>query len=156
MNKNGGKHNLSLSQIESPLVPGTFGALIGFEMVKRKPGKCICTLEIRDELLNPYGAVHGGVTFSIADSIMGLALYDTLEIDEECATNELKINYVRFARSGNLTCTATLIEKKNDMGFVNGEVKNNGKLIAHITGTFHILQNRKNKRRKKANTNHGS
>lgn len=126
---------------KSPAAPGSFGDLIGFEFVERKPGKCKCKVTIRDELRNPYGVVHGGVTFSLADSAMGLALYDVLLKEEECATNELQIKYLKFARFGELTCTAKLIERKSNKGVVEAEVENEGRLIARITGTFHIFQN---------------
>lgn len=126
----------------TPLVAGTFGAVLGFEIVERIPGKCVGTLKIRDDLLNPQGALHGGVTFSIADSIMGVALYDSLADNETCATDELKIKYLKFVRSGNLECIATLTSIEEKKGFVEAKITNDGIHVAKITGTFHIIKTR--------------
>ncbi len=141
------QHDFDIKPIRkgSPLVAGTFGAVIGFEIIERIPGKCVCTLKIRDELLNPQGALHGGVTFSIADSIMGVALYDSLADNETCATDELQIKYLKFVRTGHLKCTAELTRIEDKKGFVEANITNGGILIAQLTGTFHIIKKRNNK-----------
>ena len=46
-----------------------FGMLIR----PQEPGRAVGVLEIEDRMLNPYGAIHGGVLFALSDTVGGTA-----------------------------------------------------------------------------------
>ncbi len=58
-----------------PLVPpeGTFDALYGLQVLEAGPERVLAQVEVRDELKQPMGLVHGGVFASIAEAITSLA-----------------------------------------------------------------------------------
>jgi uncharacterized protein (TIGR00369 family) len=79
-----------------------FCDLIGLRFTEMEKGFCRTELVITDSHLNPYGTLHGGVVYSLADTGMGGALSTLLEDDEQCSTIEIKINYLKSMRAGRL------------------------------------------------------
>lgn len=131
---------------KSSPVPGRFnpfGDLIGLAFSKVESGGSLCVLEVRDELMNPNGILHGGVVYSMADTGMGAALHTLLPADEMCATIEIKIVYLRAVTSGMLRCETRVIQKGNKIAVVESEVMNDGRLAAKALGTFSILKRKR-------------
>jgi acyl-CoA thioesterase len=59
-----------------------FSQWLGIEGVEHREGYCQIKMEVRKEMLNGFGIVHGGVTFSLADSALAFAAnsYNVLSI----------------------------------------------------------------------------
>jgi acyl-CoA thioesterase len=121
----------------------TFGGLIGIKFLTMDKGHSILELEVRDDLKNPHGVLHGGVIYTLADTGMGAALYPSLGLDELCATVEIKIVYFRPVASGTLTCETKIIKKGNTLAFLESEVKKGNRLIAKAMGTYSIFKTKK-------------
>ena len=117
-----------------------FGDLIGLQFVKCEGGQSRCTLEVEQRLLNPHGAVHGGVLYSMADTGMGGAVYTVIDKDELCATIELKITYFKAARSGTLVCDTRIISRGRRVAALESEITNDGRLVAKASGTFSVFR----------------
>jgi acyl-CoA thioesterase len=52
---------------------GSFFAHLGMDIVEMRPGYALARLRVREDFLNSYGSCHGGVIFSLADSVFGFA-----------------------------------------------------------------------------------
>jgi len=52
---------------------------LGYDVTEAEKGRVIVTAEPTDAHLNPYGTVHGGLTATLLDSCMGLAVQSNLE-----------------------------------------------------------------------------
>ncbi|MCI0490368.1 MAG: PaaI family thioesterase [Blastocatellia bacterium] len=117
-----------------------FGELIGLTFSRPEQGRSLCVLEVREELMNPNGILHGGVVYSMADTGMGAALHTLLPPDEMCATIEIKIVYLRTVTSGTLRCETRVIQKGSRIAVVESEVMNDDRLVAKALGTFSILK----------------
>ncbi len=115
-----------------------FTKLLGVSYPVHGNGICQGILEIDDRLLNNFGAVHGGVIYSLADIAMGAALWSMLDQDQICKTVEIKITYLKPAISGKLICDARIINRTKRIGTVESEVTNDGRVVAKTTGKFHI------------------
>lgn len=114
-----------------------FIQLLGLEFEKLEQGRASSRLEIRENLLNKHRAVHGGVVYSIADISMGVAVYSTLKTGEETSTIEIKINYLKPAKSRFLTCEAQVLKKGKNLAVVESEIRSGERdLIAKALGTF--------------------
>ncbi len=120
-----------------------FGELIGLKFTKCEKGYSQCTLEINQRLMNPFKSLHGGVMYSMIDTGMGIALYNSLADDEYCATIEIQISYFSPVTFGTLTCESNLICRKGSIGFLEAKIKDNENLIASASGTFSIIKNKK-------------
>ena len=120
-----------------------FGELIGLKFNKCEAGYSQCTLEINQNMMNPFKSLHGGVMYSMIDTGMGIALLNCLSDNEHCATIEIQISYFSPVTSGTLICESRLICRKGSIGFMEAKVKDNENLIASASGTFSIIDNKK-------------
>lgn len=121
-----------------------FGELIGLNFIKVDNGYSQCALRVNEKLFNPHKVLHGGVIYSMADTGMGGALYPLLDESELCTTIEIKINYFKAVKSGNLVCDTKVIHKGKKIAVMESEIKNNKQLIAKATGTFSIFKIKNN------------
>jgi acyl-CoA thioesterase len=117
-----------------------FGDLIGLQFVKCEGGQSRCTLEVEQRLLNPHGAVHGGVLYSMADTGMGGAMYTVMEKNELCATIEIKITYFKAVRSGSLVCDTRIVGRGGRVAALESEITSDGRLVAKASGTFSVFR----------------
>ena len=114
-----------------------FIKLLGLEIEKIEHGACFSRLRIRDTLLNKHSAVHGGVIYSMADISMGVAVYSTLKSGEETSTVEIKINYLKPAKTSLLTCEAKILKKGKNIAVMEADIRSGeNSLIAKDMGTF--------------------
>ena len=115
-----------------------FGELIGLNFTAYGEGHSRCELQVKKELFNPHGVLHGGVVYTMADTGMGGALYSILEEGELCTTVEIKIAYFAAVKSGTLVCDTRVIERRWRIAIIESEVKNGDELVAKALGTFYI------------------
>jgi acyl-CoA thioesterase len=120
-----------------------YGKYTGLTFTKWEKGYSQCVLEVNPDLLNPYGAVHGGVTFTMADSGMGFALVSCLEKGERCVTIETKIVYFKAVMAGTVTCDTRVINKGKRVATMESEITQDGQLVAKALGTWSIFKYRK-------------
>ena len=50
-----------------------FSAWLGIEVLELGKGSCTISMKIREEMLNGFDIVHGGITFAFADSALAVA-----------------------------------------------------------------------------------
>ena len=115
-----------------------FGDMLGIVFTAYGEGRSRCELDVRPELVNPHGVLHGGVVYSMADFGMGAAVYSTLADDELCATVEIKISYVSAVKSGHLVCDTGVIDRRRRIATLESEVRSGDGLVAKALGTFYI------------------
>lgn len=127
---------------EDPLADTTprFSELIGLEITDVEDGYSRGTLEVAEELTNPYGGLHGAVVYAMADTGMGAALVTGLEPGERMATIEIKISYLRPVTSGTVTCETTVLNRGRSVAYLESEVQSGGQLVARASGSFSIFE----------------
>src|SRR3984893_1406195 len=57
----------------------TIARTLGYDIAEAENGRVVVTAEPKDIHLNPAGTVHGGLTATMLDSAMGLAIQSTLD-----------------------------------------------------------------------------
>jgi acyl-CoA thioesterase len=50
-----------------------FSQWLGIEVLNIEEGTCRLKMKLREEMVNGFGVIHGGVTFSFADSALAFA-----------------------------------------------------------------------------------
>ena len=120
-----------------------FGDLIGLTFTRCENGYSRCVLEVNEKLLNPHRVLHGGVTYSMADTGMGAALYSCMDDDELCATIETKIVYFKAVTSGRLTCDTKLVHRSKRIATLESEIKHGKNLIAKAIGSFSVFKEKR-------------
>ena len=118
-----------------------FAERIGFalQMGRRGSGTGTAAIEVRPELLNPNGVVHGGVLFAMADTAMGAALHTTLAQGEYCATVEIKIHFLQPVSKGKIRCTTRLVHRGSRIAVLESHIRVGRQQVAQALGTFAIF-----------------
>lgn len=119
-----------------------FSKLIGMTMTDIRPNEAVIDLDVRDDLLQPGGILHGGVTASLIDTAMAFAVRTYLSHTEPTATIDLTVHYLRPISSGKAVCTARVVRPGKRIFTVSAEVHNDeGKLIATGLSSYMRLEN---------------
>ncbi|EHM31013.1 MULTISPECIES: PaaI family thioesterase [Streptomyces] len=129
-------------QTELPTDIPSIGRLLGMRFDEVDHGRIVISLDTRPDFANPLGTVHGGIAATLLDSVMGCAVHTTLPAGAGYTTLELKVNYIRTARTDGqkLTAEGTVIHAGRRVATAEGKVLDEqGKLIAHATTTCMIL-----------------
>lgn len=79
-----------------------FSSLVGLRVVRLHPDGVTIQCQVRDELRNSAGVLHGGVAATLADAAVGFALAHHFGGRRPMTTTEMKINYLRAVGEGKL------------------------------------------------------
>lgn len=86
-----------------------FPRLLGIEIESVEPGRARLAVEVREELLQLQGVMHGGAIASLIDTAVAFAIVGASEPDDRFTTVEMKVNYLSAIREGRVTADARLI-----------------------------------------------
>jgi uncharacterized protein (TIGR00369 family) len=102
----------------------TIAQTLGYEVVEAEKGRVVITLAPTGAHLNPWGTVHGGLTATILDSCMGLAIQSTLEKGFGSTTLEFKISLVRAITldTGEIRAEGKILNGGRRIGTAEGRV----------------------------------
>jgi 1,4-dihydroxy-2-naphthoyl-CoA hydrolase len=118
---------------------GGLPGYLGLRVTDVGPGQLTCELEVRDELLNPFGTLHGGVIAALVDHVLGAVLYPVIERGAWAATTEFKLNLLAPVRSGVVAAEATIVSKTKRTAVVRIDVTNDGRAAGAAQGTVTIV-----------------
>ena len=118
--------------------PGGLPGYLGIRFQELTAGRLIATMTVRDELVTPMGAVHGGVMAGFVDHTLGCVLYPLMKRGQWAATTEFKLNYLRAVKTGTLTAEATVLSMGRRSAVVRVDVSNEGKLVCVAQGRLLI------------------
>ncbi|PSP50818.1 thioesterase [Halobacteriales archaeon QH_1_68_42] len=92
-----------------------FADLVGVELTEAADGHAEGRVEMREDLSwDPDSQVaHGGVTFTLADTVGGAALVS--QVDRPVPTIDMRIDYLN-AGTGDLRATADVVRLGDDVG----------------------------------------
>jgi uncharacterized protein (TIGR00369 family) len=126
---------------ELPL--NTIAQTLGYDVVEAESGRVVVTLEPTGAHLNPAGGVHGGLTATLLDSCMGLAVQTMLEKGISQTTLEFKISLVRpiTPETGLIRAEGRVLSCGRRISTAEGRVTDRqDRLLAHGTTTCLIFQ----------------
>jgi len=123
----------------SATVTGLPGYL-GVRFVEMTAGRLVASMAVRDELLTPFGTLHGGVMAGLVDHVLGCVLYPLMQRGQWAATTEFKLNYLAPVRGGTLVAESTVVSftKRTAVGRV--EVTNEEQLVCVAQGTLLVAE----------------
>ena len=116
-----------------------YAKFLGLELCEIKSGEVSVCLDVRDELKQNQGVVHGGAVASLIDTASAFAILTQLAPDEKVTTTDLTIHYLRPATAGRLIATGRIIRMGRRMFVVQVDVTNGGRLVATaVTGYIKV------------------
>ncbi|SDV07530.1 PaaI family thioesterase [Pseudomonas mucidolens] len=126
-------------ELPTGLTHSAFSELLGCRLQRLDQGVAEVALTLEPSLRNRAGKLHGGAIFSLVDIAMGLACSSSHGFDQQSATIECKINYIRAVEDGDVLCIARVIHPGRRTLVVEAEVHQGEKLVAKAQGTFAVL-----------------
>lgn len=128
------KNDLAKKVVNHLLETDLFSKWLGIEIIEIKEGYCKIKMTIRKEMTNGFGIVHGGITFSLADSAFAFACNSRNNLSVALDTS---INFTKPALVDDvLIAEAKEIHNGNSTGLYHISVTNqNDHLIAVFKGT---------------------
>jgi uncharacterized protein (TIGR00369 family) len=120
----------------------TIAQTLGYDVAEAENGRVVVTLMPTEAHLNPAGTVHGGLTATLLDSCMGLAVQSMLDKGTSQTTLEFKISLVRpiTPETGQVRAEGRVLNCGRRVGIAEGRiVDGKGRLLAHGTTTCLIF-----------------
>ena len=86
-----------------------FPKLLGIEIDEIQEGRARLSVEVRKDLLQLQGVMHGGAIASLIDTAVAFAIVGASTPDQRFTTVEMKVNYLSAIREGRVIADARLI-----------------------------------------------
>jgi len=108
--------------VESALQAQGFYRYLGTRLEEVASGRCVLSLERRDELLQQNGYFHGGVAAYLVDNATAAAAATVLRQGQSVLTAEYKLNFLSPAKGERLVCRAEVEKAGRRMTVVSARV----------------------------------
>ncbi|GIW47266.1 MAG: thioesterase [Deltaproteobacteria bacterium] len=126
-------------QIEQLFVSVPFWDLLGIRVVEVREGYAKLCMPFDNKLTQPYGIVHGGALFSLADSAGAVAVASLVGLDKRFVTVEMKINFLNPVREDVMEANAKVVKKGKTIAVSDICVENKEQIVAKAIATYIIL-----------------
>jgi acyl-CoA thioesterase len=134
---------LSPAQIRRMLRDMPFNTLLGIRVSEIHPDGITIECVIRPEMWNSMGVVHGGITATLADAAVGIALMQRSGAEQPATTVELKVNYLRPAGTGKLRARSHLLRSGSTLAVGRADITDEkANLVATALVTYLYLDRR--------------
>ncbi len=128
---------IQMERVRKALETVPFAKLLGIELEEVSSGTATLGFDIRDDLKQNNGVVHGGAIASLIDSATAFAIISLLPSGEKATTADLTISYLRPLKSGRAHSTARVIRAGRRLIVVSAElVDDQGNLVATALTTY--------------------
>jgi uncharacterized protein (TIGR00369 family) len=120
-----------------------FGDLVGIQLETIEPGSATMSLQVRDELRQNNGVVHGGAIATLIDSAAAFAVIPLLNENETATTVDLTISYLRPLITGVAKVSARVLRQGSRLIVISADVVDErGELAATALTTYIRLTKR--------------
>jgi acyl-CoA thioesterase len=128
------KNRLANDVVQHMMEHDSFSQWLGIEVLEIKEGYSRITMLLRDEMLNGFGIVHGGIAFSLADSAFAFACNNRNNISMALDTS---ITFTKALKPGmRITAEAKELHNGRSTGLYLVTVTNeNQEQVALFKGT---------------------
>lgn len=115
-----------------------FSQWLGIKLLEVRKKYCLIEMPVKQEMINGLRTVHGGVTFSLADSALAFSSNNT---NEASVALHCSMNFTKAVKLGDtLTAESVLISDTRKTGIYDISIKNQDEiLIASFRGTVYKI-----------------
>ncbi|MGV4414443.1 PaaI family thioesterase [Chryseobacterium sp. T1] len=130
--------NIYLETAKKIYSQDAFSQWLGIKILDVKDNYCLIEMPIKAEMINGLKTVHGGVTFSLADSALAFSSNNKGEV---AVALNCYINFVKAVRLGDtLRAESTLMTETRKTAVYDINVKNQDDvLVAGFRGTVYKI-----------------
>ena len=114
-----------------------YAHLLGIELDDISEGVATLGMDIRQELKQNHGVVHGGAIASLIDTAMAFATITLLAPREKVTTVDLTVSYLRPLTKGRITARARVVRSGRRLFVVSADVfGDDGTLASTALSTY--------------------
>lgn len=126
--------NLSSTVVTHMLAHDLFSQWLGIQVLDVSEGYCKIVMTLRDEMINGFGIIHGGIAFSLADSAFAFACNNRNNLSVALDTS---ITFTKATKPGDtLTAEAKELHNGRSTGLYLITIHNqDGEQVALFKGT---------------------
>ena len=119
---------------------------LGIQIVEMTKEHALVSLQRRPELLNSWGATHGGVIMTMLDLVMSWAVRGHYGVVGGVLTVDLSVGFMKAGLSERVTAEGRVLHGGKSTAFCEAEARDDqGALLAKAIGTFELLSDRDRK-----------
>jgi acyl-CoA thioesterase len=113
-----------------------YARFLGLELGEIGSGRVGIHLNVRAELKQNQGVVHGGAVASLIDTAAAFAVLTKIDPHERVTTTDLTIHYLRPVTGGRLTAEARVVRAGRRLFVLTVEVTNGDVLVATAVTSY--------------------
>ncbi len=127
-----------LERARSAFAAVPYATFMGLELGDVADGEATIELEVRDDLKQNRGVVHGGAIASLIDTASAFAALTRVETNERVTTTDLTIHFLRPVIEGRLSATAKVVRSGRRLIVLAVEVRNSQRQLVATAVTTYI------------------
>ncbi|HKE49656.1 MAG TPA: PaaI family thioesterase [Rhodanobacteraceae bacterium] len=129
-----------IEAVQETVHEAPYPKLIGLTIASLSFDRCRIELTLRDDHMQPFGIVHGGVIATLIDTATFWAAFLRLPEDAGLVNVDLKLNYLKAVARGHLRAEGECLRFGRQISYTVASVYNeDNELIAHGTSTMMAL-----------------
>ncbi len=125
--------------LRSANTAGGLSTFLDFRHTELTAGRLVAEMETREELLTPFGNLHGGCLTAMVDHCLGVVFYPVIQAGSWVATTEFKLNLLRPVSSGVCVAVADIVSLGKRSGVARIDITNGDKAVCAAQGTVTIV-----------------
>ncbi|MCD8190037.1 MAG: PaaI family thioesterase [Clostridiales bacterium] len=110
-----------------------FMRLCGIQVLEDPEGRCYAQAQVTSQIHNPYGIVHGGLLYTMADIVTGAT---ARQHGRRPVTLDSNMHYLRNVTSGTLIARAEMVRAGGSIAVLRARVCCGETLLAEGTFTY--------------------
>lgn len=132
-----------------PVSPGIripFTEHLGVQLLEMTKDHAVVSLQKRPELLNSWGATHGGVIMTMLDLVMSWAVRGHYGVVGGVLTVDLSVGFMKGSFGDRVIAEGKVLHGGKSTAFCEAEARDDqGGLLAKAIGTFKLLADKERK-----------
>jgi len=125
-------------RIQKAVATVPYAHLLGIELDDISEGAATLGLDVRKELKQNHGVVHGGAIASLIDTAMAFAIITLLAPREKVTTVDLTVSYLRPLTKGRITARARVVRSGRRLLVVSADVFGDDGILASTALSTYI------------------
>lgn len=127
-----------LSRAREAFAAVPYAKFLGLKLGEVANGEVSIQLEVRDELKQNRGVVHGGAVASLIDTASAFAVLTQIELAEKVTTTDLTIHYLRPITAGCMIARARTLRAGKRLIVLSVEVTSDDDQLVATAVTSYI------------------
>ncbi len=113
---------------------------LGIGMVEMSRERAVVSLKRQPELLNSWGAAHGGVIMTMLDFVMSMAVRGHYGVSAGVLTVDMSVGFLN-ASEDDVLAEGRVLHAGRSTAFCESEARDTGgRILAKAIGTFKLLE----------------